>query len=211
MAELGMITTQQAADGDAARDLGLNLADYFSRRRERYFLDYVKDELIKQYGPQTVKRGGLKVYTTIDLKKQQQARDAIADQLGGIGPSSAIVTIDPKNGDIVAMASSADYGESKFNLAAQGHRQPGSTFKMMALMTALRDGRRTRTRRATRRCRRRRSTTRRCGAAVRDQDLRRHRRRHHEPRRGDARLRQLGLHPARARPRPGQGQARRRG
>jgi penicillin-binding protein 1A len=38
------------------------------------------------------------------------------------------------------MASSADYGQSKFNLAAQGHRQPGSTFKVMALMTALRKG-----------------------------------------------------------------------
>ena len=50
------------------------------------------------------------------------------------------MTIDPKNGYIEAMASSADYGESKFNLAAQGHRQPGSTFKMMALMAALRAG-----------------------------------------------------------------------
>ena len=34
----------------------------------------------------------------------------------------------------------ADYGQSKFNLAAQGHRQPGSSFKVMALMTALREG-----------------------------------------------------------------------
>ena len=50
------------------------------------------------------------------------------------------MTINPKNGYIVAMASSADYGESKFNLAAQGHRQPGSTFKIMALMAALRAG-----------------------------------------------------------------------
>ena len=50
------------------------------------------------------------------------------------------MTIDPKNGEILAMASSADYGKSKFNLAAQGHRQPGSTFKTMALMTALRKG-----------------------------------------------------------------------
>src|SRR5262249_22115454 len=57
-----------------------------------------------------------------------------------IGPSSAIVTIDPKNGDILAMASSVAYGKSKFNLAAQGHRQPGSAFKVMALMTALRLG-----------------------------------------------------------------------
>ena len=60
--------------------------------------------------------------------------------MGNVGPSSAIVSIDPGNGDIVAMASSAQYGKSKFNLAAQGHRQPGSSFKIMALLTALREG-----------------------------------------------------------------------
>src|SRR3954447_5961224 len=62
------------------------------------------------------------------------------DNIGGVGPSSAIVTIDPRNGNILAMASSQKYGQSKFNLAAQGHRQPGSSFKVMALMTALREG-----------------------------------------------------------------------
>ena len=53
---------------------------------------------------------------------------------------AAIVTIDPRTGYIEAMASSGDYGQSNFNLAAQGHRRPGSTFKVMALMTALRMG-----------------------------------------------------------------------
>ena len=86
-----------------------------------------------------MRAGGLRVYTTIDLK-QQQARKAIDGQARRVGPSSAIVTVDPHNGHILAMASSADYGKSKFNLAAQGHRQPGSAFKMMALMTALRRG-----------------------------------------------------------------------
>ena len=82
----------------------------------------------------------MKVYTTIDLDKQEEARDTIADHIGGIGPSSAIVTLNPRNGYIEAMASSGDYGVSNFNLAAQGHRRPGSTFKVMALMTALRRG-----------------------------------------------------------------------
>ena len=50
------------------------------------------------------------------------------------------MTINPKNGDIEAMASSGDYGQSNFNLAAQGQRRPGSTFKVMALMAALRRG-----------------------------------------------------------------------
>ncbi len=139
MAELGMIT-QSAADKAKAKGLGLNPSDYFSRRREGYFFDYVKDELIKQYGVQTVKLGGLIVRTTIDLDMQKKARDAIKSYLAGVGPSSALVTINPRNGYILAMASSSDYADSKFNLAAQGERQPGSSFKPFALMTALRRG-----------------------------------------------------------------------
>ncbi len=143
MADLGMITLKTARE-EMAKDLGLNMEGYFAKARERYVLDFVKSELLKEYGSETMKRGGLRVYTTIDLKKQQQARAAIATKMGDIGPSSAIVSIDPHNGDIVAMASSSTYGRSKgkstFNLASQGHRQPGSSFKIMALMTALREG-----------------------------------------------------------------------
>ena len=139
MEELGMITPA-AADRATKRKLGVKLSSYFSRRREKYFFDYVKDQLFREYGARTVRVGGMKVYTTIDLDKQQEARAAIERNLGTIGPSSAIVTINPKNGYIEAMASSGDYGVSKFNLAAQGHRRPGSTFKVMALMTALRKG-----------------------------------------------------------------------
>jgi penicillin-binding protein 1A len=139
MAQLKMISPQ-TAQATMKKGLGVNPSRYFTSRRESFFFDYVKDELIKEYGNKTVRQGGLRVDTTIDLKKQQEARAAINGRLAGVGPSSAIVTIDPKNGYIKAMASSADYGKSKFNLAAQGHRQPGSTFKVMALMTALRKG-----------------------------------------------------------------------
>jgi penicillin-binding protein 1A len=139
MAELGMISHERART-EMARGLGLHMKRYFARARERYVLDYVKNELFKEYGKATVKRGGFKVYTTIDLKLQQWARDAIALNIAGVGPSSAIVTIDPRNGNILAMASSEEYGKTKFNLASQGHRQPGSAFKVMALMTALREG-----------------------------------------------------------------------
>src|SRR3954463_3143727 len=139
MAELGMISKDTAAK-EMAKGLRLHMKGYFAKARERYVLDYVKTELFKEYGKATVQRGGFKVYTTINLKYQQWARAAMDDKLTGVGPSSAIVTIDPKNGDILAMASTADYGKSKFNLAAQGHRQPGSSFKVMALMTALREG-----------------------------------------------------------------------
>ncbi|HWT23917.1 MAG TPA: transglycosylase domain-containing protein [Solirubrobacteraceae bacterium] len=139
MAELGMITEERARRA-MRRGLGLNVSSFFTRRREQYFFDYVKDQLFREYGAQTVRKGGMKVYTTIDLDKQRWAREAIANNLAGIGPSAAIVTINPKNGYIEAMASSASYSERKFNLAAQGHRQPGSAFKTFALLTALRRG-----------------------------------------------------------------------
>src|SRR5919202_66847 len=139
MAKSGMISADEAARA-MRKGLGLDPSTYFTRRRESYFFDFVKDELIREYGARTVRLGGRQVHTTIDLKKQREARAAIDHTLDHIGPSSAIVTINPRNGYIEAMASSADYGQSKFNLAAQGHRQPGSTFKVMALMAALRAG-----------------------------------------------------------------------
>ena len=92
MAKLGMVT-QKSAENAMARDLDLDPSTYFTRRRESYFFDYVKDELLREYGAKTVRLGGLQVLTTVDLDKQRQARAAIDAKLGDIGPSSAIVTI----------------------------------------------------------------------------------------------------------------------
>jgi penicillin-binding protein 1A len=140
MANSRYITAAQAARYEAA-GLGAKKNRYFAQRRESYFFDYVKQELVRKFGGAVVRRGGLKVYTTVDLKWQQIARAAIAKELPYPGsPSAALVAIDPQTGYVRAMASSQDYGQSKFNLAAQGHRQPGSTFKVMTLMTALRRG-----------------------------------------------------------------------
>ena len=113
----------------------------YTSRREPYFFDYVQEKLIEKYGVGVYRRGGLKVYTTIDPKLQDAARKAIQGQLPNpADPSSAIVSIDPSNGYIRAMASSGTYKDRRFNLAAQGHRQPGSSFKTMVLMTAIRKG-----------------------------------------------------------------------
>ena len=140
MRRSGYITAEEQAEANAA-PLGVKRTAYYAKRRESYFFDYVRSELIKKYGVERVRQGGLKVYTTIDLRLQQAARRAIAGRLPNPGdPSSALVSMDPKTGYIRAMASSGDYAASKFNLAAQGRRQPGSTFKVMVLMTALRNG-----------------------------------------------------------------------
>ena len=89
----------------------------------------------------TVERGGLKVYTTLDLHMQELAHKAIAEVLDEPeDPASAIVTIDPRNGYIETMAESESYEQSQFNLASEGHRQPGSTFKAIDLADALSRG-----------------------------------------------------------------------
>jgi penicillin-binding protein 1A len=133
--------TQAEADAAAAAPLGVHHSDYYTQRREQFFFDYVKSELIKRYGRRVVNQGGLKVYTTINLHFQQLARQAIADHLNEAGqPSAALATVDPANGHILAMASSAQYGPTVFNYATQAFRQPGSTFKVIDLMAAVRMG-----------------------------------------------------------------------
>ncbi len=140
MADQKYITAAQA-DAAIKAPLGVKSNRYFAQRREGYFFDYVRSELIKRYGAERVRAGGMKVYTTVDLKLQQAARNAIAGQLPNpTDPSAALVSIDPNSGYIKAMASSGDYSQSKFNLASQGKRQPGSIFKVMVLMAALRQG-----------------------------------------------------------------------
>jgi penicillin-binding protein 1A len=72
---------------------------------------------------------------------QELARKAIREVLNEHeDPASAIVTLNPTNGYIEAMAESAKYGSSQYNLAADGHRQPGSTWKAIDLADALSRG-----------------------------------------------------------------------
>ena len=140
MADLGYVSESEAAEAIAA-PLQLKPSVYFRQKRESFFFDYVTDQLIKRYGVKRVRSGGLRITTTIDLDLQAKARKAIGDNLSFAGaPSSAIVTHRPRNGYIRAMASSAKYGNSQYNLAADGKRQPGSAFKIMALVAAVRQG-----------------------------------------------------------------------
>jgi penicillin-binding protein 1A len=140
MAELHYISAAQARATERA-PLEVHLGTFYSQRSEPFFFEYVHEQLIHRYGARTVEQGGLKVYTTIDLRKQSLARKAIAEVLDEPeDPASAIVTIDPHNGDIEAMAESESYEQSQYNLAADGHRQPGSTFKAIDLADALSRG-----------------------------------------------------------------------
>lgn len=111
-----------------------------------HFVMYVKDFLIQKYGLNMVEKGGLKVITSLDLKVQEVAENAVLDEVNrsssfNLSNGSALVT-DPKNGDVIAMVGSKDYNNEKdgnVNLTTS-LRQPGSTVKVITYSAALNEG-----------------------------------------------------------------------
>jgi membrane peptidoglycan carboxypeptidase len=85
--------------------------------------------------------GGLKIETSLDPRLQQIAREVVSDALPSQrGPTAAIAAVDPRDGRILAIYGGADFEQEQFNLATQGRRQPGSSFKPFVLATALQQG-----------------------------------------------------------------------
>jgi penicillin-binding protein 1A len=140
MDKLGYVSHERARRA-AAAGLGLDVSNAYFEHRQPYFFDYVENELISEYGVNTVRQGGLEVRTTIDPDLQEVGLEAMRSALPySTDPSSALVSIDPRNGQVRAMVTSSNYAETQFNLAAQGRRQPGSTFKAFVLTTAIKQG-----------------------------------------------------------------------
>src|SRR2546423_6840645 len=86
------ITSSQYANATAQRNLRLKAGRLYTRIREPYFFSYVRDELQRQYGSNTVRSGGLRVYTTFDPRLQRFRLSPIKGQLpDSSGPRAAIV------------------------------------------------------------------------------------------------------------------------
>ena len=133
--------TQGEYDQAVGTPIQLATASPYTTVREPYVVDYVKQQLIAMFGKDKVFQGGLRVQTTIDPAFQKLAATAISSTLNQTGdPSAALVSIQPDTGYIMAMVSSSDYDKTQFNLAAQAQRQPGSTFKVFALVGAIEMG-----------------------------------------------------------------------
>ncbi|HKG09049.1 MAG TPA: PBP1A family penicillin-binding protein [Gaiellaceae bacterium] len=151
LARRNTVLLAMVANGDITRaqyrsaiqaDLGLKKGQLYKRIHEPYFFSYVREELLREYGANTVRSGGLRVYTTIDRRFQKLARKAITDTLYyKSDPASAIVSIDPSTGAIRAMDAVIPGKKAlQFNLAAQSRRQAGSTFKTFVLAEAIEQG-----------------------------------------------------------------------
>jgi len=109
--------------------------------RAPYFVEWIKRQLIDEYGESAVYRGGLQVKTTLDPAAQTAAEKAIKTHLNRKNdPSAALVAIRPGTGEVLAMVGGRNFEKQQFNVAVQGKRQPGSAFKTFVLATALGEG-----------------------------------------------------------------------
>ncbi|MCS6812799.1 MAG: transglycosylase domain-containing protein, partial [Cyanobacteria bacterium] len=134
MADLRMISSEEARQGL------LTIIQVSPKAREAlqqerslapYFYDYIYSEL-QSKSPYLAQQGNLIIETSLDLKMQAEADKALKQTIAEIGASTgieqgAIVTLDAKTGEILAMVGGVDYQKSQFNRAAQALRQPGST------------------------------------------------------------------------------------
>ncbi|HEY8692710.1 MAG TPA: PBP1A family penicillin-binding protein [Chloroflexota bacterium] len=138
MVNQGYLSQQQALE---AYNEELRFATQRTDIQAPWFVFYVRDLLEKKYGPRFL-YNGLTIKTTLDLDMENQAQKTIQDQLAKVPKeknvnNGALVALDPRTGQILAMVGSRDYNQNfpdgtmdgKFN-AATGMLQPGSSWKI---------------------------------------------------------------------------------
>jgi penicillin-binding protein 1B len=146
----GFITLEQAA---ASAKEPLTISDFDPARESSapYFIDYVNRLVAGGTGvpPVDHAQDAHATITTLDLDLQRMAEEAIKRQLDrleaiykprGLTPQAALVALDPRTGDVLAMVGGKDYAASQLNRATDARRQPGSVFKPFVYATALEGG-----------------------------------------------------------------------
>ena len=145
MVDNGYITE---AEAEAAAAEEIEFALKRSAIEAPHFVMYVKELLSDELGAELVETGGLKVITTLDYEKQMAAEEAVTNGVEARGEqygfhNAALLSMDPKNGQILAMVGSQDY----FDLENDGNvnvtlslRQPGSSMKPYAYLAAFKNG-----------------------------------------------------------------------
>ncbi len=145
MVETGAITE---AEAEAARKAPLGLAARALENEAPYFVDYVTRQVEERYAGLFETNAQVDVYTTIDLQFQRIAQEAVADGVVALDKQMAarkkrgqvqvaLVAVDPRTGDIVAMVGGRSYSQSQYNRAVTTQRQPGSIFKPFVYLAAF--------------------------------------------------------------------------
>jgi penicillin-binding protein 1A len=138
MVELGYVTPEEAAKAAGAPLPKVPHAIPVRSHVAPYYVEYVIQQVVKEFGAARTFGGGLRVYTALDPRLQRCANNAAKSVLDRpTDPAVALVAIDPGTGEIKAIVGGRDFKRQQFNVATQGHRQPGSAFKPFALVAAL--------------------------------------------------------------------------
>ena len=144
MVDLGDLTPKQMHAAQAAPIHLIEKGNMgFIGIRAPYFVSYILPPLLQRYGEEVLYKGGLRIYTTLDLALQAQADAAVRQGIDeGMkqrlnAQQAAMVVLDPRTGYVRAMIGGYDFRSSQFNRAWQAHRQPGSAFKPFTYTTAL--------------------------------------------------------------------------
>jgi penicillin-binding protein 1A len=150
MANAGYIT-QAEADQASTKHLEVRADNTLRVHKDPYVFDFIEQQAARDLCPKTpnncktLDEGGLKIYSTIDLRKQALAQQSILDhesllaEQGHGTAGAAVASVNTANGHILAIATSGNYAETQVNYATSAHRQPGSSFKTFALMTLIHD------------------------------------------------------------------------
>ena len=141
MLEQGMITRPEYEEAvDQALPSDEDVTPPRPDSAQPYFSTWITQQLVDRYGPGRVFGGGLKVTTTIDPELQAKAEQAVSGRIAGAGPSASLVAIENRTGEVKALVGGDDFSRRPFNVATNGHRQPGSAFKPFTLIAALQNG-----------------------------------------------------------------------
>ncbi|XOU94238.1 MAG: penicillin-binding protein [Candidatus Kerfeldbacteria bacterium] len=147
MVKLGFVTEEEAEEARNDNILA-RLKPKYENITAPHFVFYVREQLSEKYGEKVIEQGGLRVTTTIDIEKQTIAEEVLETQaeknkINYNANNAALVSIDTKTGQILAMVGSKDY----FNEEIDGNvnvtlrpRQPGSSFKPLVYLTAFNQG-----------------------------------------------------------------------
>lgn len=145
MFDVGFITQSEM---DAAKASPITVkpgTQKFVKSEAPYFTSYIEQQLPNFISKEDLEMGGLTVETTLNLEWQKLAQDTVNYAIRNYGPSeafeqAALVSIDPRSGEIRALVGGDDFGKSQFNRATQAQRQPGSTFKAFVYSAAIAAG-----------------------------------------------------------------------
>ncbi len=144
MQELGAITPEEYAQYSAQPiPSAKQIQPPAENSAAPYFTSWLRQQLVDRYGAGEAFGGGLQIKSTLDLEFQNAVQGITESTLAGIPPTSSAVVLDNESGGVLAMVGGSNYQEFPFNLATNGHRQPGSSFKPFTLITALEQGRST--------------------------------------------------------------------